>query len=87
MTIAVDLGRKATKQTNKNKNLSVFLKLEGIKHIKRDFRSDAWPCPRVGLVARVVHRGSKCIFFEHGHLAYQIDGDNERNRIQVKLPP
>ena len=27
------------------------------------------------------------ISFEHGHLAYQIDGDDEQNRIQVKCSP
>ena len=25
--------------------------------------------------------------FEHGHLAYQIDGNGEQNRVQVKFPP
>ena len=25
------------------------------------------------------------IFSEHGHVAYQIEGDDERNRIQVNL--
>ena len=32
-----------------------------------------------------VPRGSKDYFFQHGHVAYQIDGDNEENRIQVKF--
>ena len=26
-------------------------------------------------------------FFKHGHVEYQIDGDDERNRIQVKFLP
>ena len=25
------------------------------------------------------------IFFKHGHAAYQIDGDDEQNRMQVKI--
>ena len=25
--------------------------------------------------------------FERGHVAYQIDGDDEQNRMQVKLSP
>ena len=25
------------------------------------------------------------IFFKHGHVAYQIDGDEEHNRMQVKF--
>ena len=27
--------------------------------------------------------GSKIIFFNHGHVAYQIDGDDKQNRMQV----
>ena len=27
--------------------------------------------------------GVKKIFFKHGHVAYQIDGDDEQNRMQV----
>ena len=30
-----------------------------------------------------VPRGSKLIFFKHGHVAYQIDGDEEKNKMQV----
>ena len=30
-------------------------------------------------------RGSKKIFVKHGHVAYQIDGDDEQNRMQVKF--
>ena len=26
------------------------------------------------------------LFFKHGHVAYQIDGDDEQNRMQVKFP-
>ena len=29
--------------------------------------------------------GQKFIFFKHGHLPYQIDGDDEQNRMQVKF--
>ena len=27
--------------------------------------------------------GSKIIFFKHGHVAYQIDGDGAQNKMQV----
>ena len=27
----------------------------------------------------------KKFFFKHGHVAYQIDGDDEQNRMQVKF--
>ena len=29
--------------------------------------------------------GVKNIFFKHGHVAYQIDGDDEQNKMQVKF--
>ena len=29
--------------------------------------------------------GQKKFFFKHGHVAYQIDGDDEQNRMQVKF--
>ena len=32
-----------------------------------------------------VPRGSKKYFFKHGHVAYQIKGDDEQNRMQVKF--
>ena len=32
-----------------------------------------------------VPRGSKNIYFEHGHVAYQIYGDDEQNRMQVNF--
>ena len=38
--------------------------------------------PGVGLGAP---RGSKKNFFKHSHVAYQIDGDDEQNRMQVKF--
>ena len=34
-----------------------------------------WGCPG----------GQKIIFSKHGHVAYQIDGDDEQNRSQVKF--
>ena len=42
--------------------------------------------PGVGLRAMGVTRGSKVFFFfKHGHVAYQIDGDDQPNRMQVKF--
>ena len=41
--------------------------------------------PGVGLKGTGVPRGSKNFFFKHGHVAYQIDGDDEQNRMQVKF--
>ena len=39
----------------------------------------------VGLRGAGVPRGSKK--FKHGHVAYQIDGDDKQNRMQVKFHP
>ena len=30
-------------------------------------------------------QGVKKCFFKHGHVAFQIDGDDEQNRMQVKF--
>ena len=43
-------------------------------------------CPRDGTLGRWGCSGDqKFIFFKHGHVAYQIDGDDEQNRMQVKF--
>ena len=34
---------------------------------------------------RLGHGGQKNFFFKHSHVAYQIDGDDEQNRMQVKF--
>ena len=57
--------------------------MKDTKHIRWDFHSVAWVMPE-GWDFRVP-RGSKNIFFKHGHVAYQIDGDDEQNRMQVKF--
>ena len=41
--------------------------------------------PGVGLMGVQVPRGSKIFFFKHGHVAYQIDRDDEQNKMQVKF--
>ena len=38
-------------------------------------------CFSGGTFGRWLPRGSKNYFFKHGHVSYQIDGDNEQNRI------
>ena len=60
--------------------------MKGIKHIRRDFNSVAWVMPKgsdFGVLG--VPRGSKK--FKHGHVAYQIDGDDEQNKMQVNFRP
>ena len=40
-------------------------------------------CPRGGTLGHWGCPGVKKIFFKHGHVAYQIDGDDKQNRMQV----
>ena len=66
------------------KTLCMFSQMKDTKHIRRDFYSVAWVMPQgwdLGVLG--VPRGSKNFFFKHGHVAYQIDGDDEQNRMQV----
>ena len=41
--------------------------------------------PGEGLRGTGGAQGVKKIFFKHGHVAYQIKGDDEQNRMQVKI--
>ena len=41
-------------------------------------------CPRDGTLGRWGAQGVKKNF-KHGHVVYQIDGDDEQNRMQVKF--
>ena len=41
--------------------------------------------PGVGLLGTGGAQGVKKNFFKHGLVAYQIDGDDEQNRMQVKF--
>ena len=60
--------------------------MKDTKHIRRDFHSVAWVMPLGSdLGALGGAQGVKFFFFKHGHVAYQIDGDDEQNRMQVKF--
>ena len=41
--------------------------------------------PGVGLLGAGGAQGVKKKIFKHGHVVYQIDGDNEQNRMPVKF--
>ena len=41
--------------------------------------------PGVGLRGAGAAQGLKNIFFKHGHVVYQIDGDDEQNGKQVEF--
>ena len=43
--------------------------------------------PGVGLRGTGGAQGDKKFFFKHGHVAYQIDWDDEQNRMQVTFHP
>ena len=64
----------------------VFSQMKDTKHIRRDFHSVAWVMYQGSdLGALGVPRGSKIFLFKHGHVANQIDVDDEQNRMQVKF--
>ena len=61
--------------------------MKDTKHIRRDFDSVAWVMPQrwdFGALGGAQWVKKK-FFFKHGHVAYQIDGDDEQNRMQVKF--
>ena len=61
--------------------------MKDTKHIRRDFYSVAWVMPhRWDFGALGVPRGSNN-FFSNGHVAYQIDGDDEQNKMQEIFHP
>ena len=58
--------------------------MKDTKHIRRDFNSVAWVMPKGSDFGALGCQGIKKKF-KHGHVAYQIDGDDEQNRMQVKV--
>ena len=66
----------------------MFSQIKDTKHIKRDLHHVAWVMPQgwdFGAFGAQGGGGSKK--FKYGHVAYQIDGDDEQNRIKVKFLP
>ena len=61
--------------------------MKDTKHVRWDFHSVAWAMPQGWDFGAGAPRGSKIIYFKHGQLAYQIDGDDEQNRMQVNFLP
>ena len=51
----------------------------------RIFILSPWSCPRGGTLGRWGCSGGSKFFFKHGHVAYQIDRDDELNKMQVKF--
>ena len=68
--------------------LCVFSQMKDTKHIRWGFYSVAWVMPQGwDLGALGVPRRTKKLFFKHGHMAYQMNGDDEQNRKQVTFHP
>ena len=60
--------------------------MKDTKHIRQDFHSVTLVMPQGwDFGALGVPRGVKNIFFKHGHVAYQIDGDDEQNKMKSKI--
>ena len=64
-------------------NLCVFSQKKDKKHIGRDFYSVAWVTHQGWNFGRWVCPGGH--FCKNGNVAYQIDGDDEQNRMHVKF--
>ena len=66
--------------------LCVFSQMKDTKHVRRIFYSVAWVMPQGwDFWALGCSGGQTLLFFKHGHEAYQIDGDDEQNRMQVNF--
>ena len=63
------------------------VQMKDTKHIRRDFHSvtlvmsQGWHFGALGVPREV----KQFFFFKHGHVAYQIDGNDEWNKMQVKF--
>ena len=65
--------------------LCVFSQIKDTKHIRWVFFLSPWSCPRGGALWRWGCPGGQKLFnFKHGHVAYQIDEDDEQTIMNVK---
>ena len=59
--------------------------MKDTKQIRWDFYSVAWVMPQ-GWDFGALPEGTQGVnhfFFKHGHVAYQIEGDDEQNKMKV----
>ena len=61
--------------------------MKDTKHIRRDFYSVAWIMPQGWDFRRWGCPGGQFFFFKHAHVTYQIDENDQQNRMQVKFYP
>ena len=59
--------------------------MKDVKYIRRDFYSVPWVMPQGWDFGALGMPGGQIFFFKHGHVVYQIDRDDEQNRMQVKF--
>ena len=57
--------------------------MKDTKHIRRVFILSPGSCPRGRTLGHWEYPGGQAFFFKHGHVAYQIEGDDEQNKMQV----
>ena len=59
--------------------------MKNTKHTRQDFHSVTLVMPQGGTIGRWGCPGGVkiCIIFKHGHVAYQIDGDDKQNKMHV----
>ena len=67
--------------------MCVFSKIKDTKYIKRDLHHVTWVMPQGWDFGALVAQGAGSKKFKYGHVAYQIDEDDEQNRMQVKSSP
>ena len=67
-------------------NYVCVVQMKDTKHIRRDFHSVTLVMPQGwDFGALGVPRGSTNIFFKHGQVAYQFDGDDKQSNMHVKF--
>ena len=66
----------------------MFSQIKDTKHIRRDLHHVGWVMPQgwdFGALGCPGGGGSKNLYY--GHVAYQIDGYDEQNRMKVMFSP
>ena len=61
--------------------------MKDTKHIRREFYFVTWGMPQRRDFGALGYPGGQTFFFKHGHVAYQINGDDEQNKCQKHLHP
>ena len=65
----------------------MFSQIKDTKHIRRDLHHVGWVMPQGGTLGRWGAQGGGVKKLYYGHVAYQIDGYDEQNRMKVMFSP